>query len=145
MAVTDREVARIPPGNIRVPRALFAAVWRAALQRDHENAERGVQDWYAGAVVVTCRWLACTTVRSFKGQYHLAQSPVTRRTERAYEELIEAETIAAENLPLRRPGWLTSRPGLCEGVRDTLVWAWRGEGPPPLHVAAGTASSSPAV
>jgi len=128
MEVTERHIERIPRGNLRVPRAQFAAVWRAAEQRNQDN----VLDWYAGAVVVTCRWLAGTIVPSCNGRYYLAHSPITRRTVKAYEELIEAETLAADNLALRWPGLLTSRPGWCEGIHNTLVWAWRHEGPPPV-------------
>jgi hypothetical protein len=130
MEVTDRHIARIPAGNLRVPRAQFAAVWRAAEQRNQDN----VLDWYAGAVVVTCRWLAATTVRNCIGGYGLAPSPIARRTSRSYEELIEAEALAADNLALRRPDLVASRPGWCEGIRRTFAWAWRHEGPPPLPI-----------
>ncbi len=37
--VTAADIARVPPGNIRVPRADFAAVWTAA-ERTARN------DWY---------------------------------------------------------------------------------------------------
>ncbi|WP_328304475.1 hypothetical protein [Actinomycetospora sp. NBC_00405] len=50
----------------------------------------------------------------------------------AYEELIEAEFLAAERLEETRPHLVRSRPGWCEGIRATLRWAWRREGPPPL-------------
>ncbi|MCO1658902.1 hypothetical protein [Pseudonocardia humida] len=143
MEVTDRHVARIPPGNLRVPRAEFVAVWRAAEQLNQESGARGEPDWYAGAVAVTCRWLAATTVRRYNGRIHIAAAPVTRREVRAYEELIEAEALAADNLALRTPRLLTSRPGWCEGIRATLAWAWRHEGPPPLPVTVTSAHSSP--
>jgi hypothetical protein len=61
---------------------------------------------------------------------------VTRRDEVAYEELIEAEYQAAERLDVRRPDLFTSPPGWCEGVRATLRWAWRHQGPPPLPLPA---------
>ncbi|MCO1659202.1 hypothetical protein [Pseudonocardia humida] len=130
MEVTDRHIARVPRGNLRVPRAQFAAVWRAAEQLNQDS----VLDWYAGAVVTTCRWLAAATVPSCVGSYELAHSPVTQRPAKAYEELIEAEALAADNLALRRPRLLTSRPGWCEGIRNTLAWAWRREGPPPVAI-----------
>jgi hypothetical protein len=132
--VTEAEVARVPVGNLRVSRAAFGVVWAAAEQRNTEQGERGVTDWYAAGVVVTCRWLAGATVRSSKGQSYLAYSPVTRRTARAYEELIEAEFLAAERLTQQRPDLAVSRPGWCEAIRATLRWAWRHDGPPPLAV-----------
>ena len=60
--VTEADVARVPVGNLRVPRAEFGAVWSAAEQRDREQGERGVTDWYPAGVAVTCRWLAGATV-----------------------------------------------------------------------------------
>ena len=47
--ITAEDLARIPPGNLRVPRAEFGAVWAAAERRCVEQGERGVtDDWYAG-------------------------------------------------------------------------------------------------
>ena len=65
------------------------------------------------------------------GRRTLAPSPATRRQVRAYEELIEAEYLAAEQLDVRRPDLVEHRPGWCEGIRATLRWAWRHEGPAP--------------
>lgn len=61
------------------------------------------------------------------------RSPATRRRGLAYEELIEEEFLAAQDLEQRRPD-LAARSGWCEGVRATLRWAWRAEGPPPLEL-----------
>ncbi|MBN9759354.1 hypothetical protein Ae706Ps2_3549 [Pseudonocardia sp. Ae706_Ps2] len=61
-------------------------------------------------------------------------APVTRSCATAYEELIEAECVAVELLPVRQPDLVVDRPGWCEGIRATLWWAWRGEGPAPLAV-----------
>lgn len=132
MEVTEQNVARIPSGNLRVRREDFAVVWSAAERLDREQGERGVTDWYAGGVVVTCRWLAAAVVRPESGPRRLARSPVTHRTVVAYEELIEAEYLAAELLDVRRPDLVASRPGWCEAIRATLRWAWRHEGAPPL-------------
>ena len=129
MEVTEADTARIPSTNVRVPRAKFVAVWTAA--------ERGVsQDWYALGVAMTCRWLATATVRSASGRWYQAYAPVTKRSARAYEKLIEAEYLAAEKLDMRRPrpAWVQRRPGWIEGVCATLRWAWRRIGPPPIHV-----------
>jgi hypothetical protein len=132
--VTEADIARIPVGNLRVPRAEFGAVWVAAEQRNAEQGEQGVTDWFAAGVVVTCRWLAGATVRPSTGRWYVAYSPVTRRSVRAYEELIEAEYLAAERLDQRRPDLVATRPGWCEAIRATLRWAWRHDGPPPLAV-----------
>jgi len=132
MEVTDVDTARIPVGNLRVPRAEFVAVWAAAERLDEEQGARGVSDWYAGGVVVTCRWMAVAVVRPPSGPRRLARSPISRRTTVAHEELIEAEFLAAELLDVRRPDLLVSRPGWCEAVRATLRWAWRHDGAPPL-------------
>lgn len=127
--VTEADVARIPLSNLRVPRAEFAAVWAAAEQRC-------AADWYAAGVAVTCRWLATANFRSVNGRWSAAYAPITRRTARAYEELIEAEYLAAEKLDMRRPRprWLVEQPGWIEGICATLRWAWRRTGPPPMEL-----------
>jgi hypothetical protein len=67
-------------------------------------------------------------VRPASGPWRLTRPPVSRRDESAYEELIEAEYLAAELLDVRRPNLVESRPGWCEGIRATLRWAWRRPG-----------------
>ncbi|MBC3190934.1 hypothetical protein H7X46_07645 [Pseudonocardia sp. C8] len=130
--MTAEQVAQIPLGNLRVPRAEFARMWEAAEARNREQGERGLLDWYAAGVVKTCRWLAGATHRASWGQSQPAAAPVTRTRATAYEELIEAEFQAAELLGQRQPGLVVERPGWVEGIRATLWWAWRGEGPAPL-------------
>jgi len=132
MDVTDAAVAGVPPGNLRVPRLEFVAVWAAGERRNREQGARGVTDWYAAGVVVTCRWLAGVIVTDQRGHRAPAYAPVTRRRNTAYEELIEAEFLAAELLDLRRPDLVEHRPGWCEAIRATLRWAWRHDGLPPL-------------
>lgn len=139
MEVTEADVARIPPGNLRVSREDFAAVWRTAVEQDEEQARRGISDWYAGGVAVTCQWMATAPARSTSGPGRLTRSPATRRSRVAYEELIEQEFLAAERLDQTRPDLIEARPGWCEAVRATLRWAWRRQGPPPLEVAARAA------
>jgi hypothetical protein len=134
MEVTESLLAQIPSGNLRVPRAEFGLVWAAAEQLNRENTERGGADWYPAGVAVTCRWLATATVQRQTGRRHLAYSPVSERNTPAYEELIEAEFLAAERLDVRRPDLVEHRPGWCEAIRTTLRWAWRHEGPPPLEL-----------
>ena len=139
MEVTEKDVERIPVRNLRVPLDEFVAVWAAAERRNTEQAERGMTDWYAGGVTVTCRWMARAVVRPASGPRHLARPPVSRHDERAYEELIEAEYLAAELLDVRRPDLVGSRPGWCEAIRTTLRWAWRRSGEPPIVAPARSA------
>ncbi|GAA4785644.1 hypothetical protein GCM10023200_19490 [Actinomycetospora chlora] len=131
MEVTLSDTTGIPPGNIRVPHAAFVSVWRLATRKDSEHADRGFSDWYAGAIALTCRWMAAAPLRTSRGG-GLVRAPATRRRVLAYEELIEEEFLAAQDLEQRRPD-LAARAGWCEGVRATLRWAWRAEGPPPLE------------
>jgi hypothetical protein len=134
--VTELDIARIPVRNLRVPRAEFAAVWAAAKRRCHEQADRGVTDWYVGGIAATCQWMASAIVRTRTGRRLRAYSPVTERTDTAYEELIEAEYLAAELIEVRQPTLAAARPGWCEAVRATLRWAWRRNGPPPIPLPA---------
>ncbi len=136
MEVTEHDVARIPVRNLRVPLDDFVAVWRAARRRGWEQGELGVTDWYSGGVAATCTWIAGAMVQTPNGRRIPARSPATNRSATAYEELIEAEYLAAELLDVRRPNLLVHRPGWCEAVRATLRWAWRRNGPPPLDLPA---------
>lgn len=135
MQVTERDIARIPAGNVRVSVAEFAQLWSTAEQRNQDQTARDVRDWYAAGVVVTCRWIAAAVVRPPDNRpWYSAYAPVTHRNRRAYEELIEAEFLAAEKLDMRqpRPDWLGKRPGWSEAICATLRWAWRRSGPAPL-------------
>lgn len=134
MEVTEKDVERIPVRNLRVPLDEFVAVWAAAERRNTVQAELGVTDWFAGGVIVTCRWMARAVVRPSSGPRYLARPPVSRHDERAHEELIEAEYLAAEVLDVRRPDLVNSRPGWCEAIRATLRWAWRHSGQPPIDI-----------
>jgi hypothetical protein len=135
MEVTENDIKRIPVRNLRVPRDEFVAVWSAVEQLSTDQAQQRVIDWYTGGVLVTCQWMARAVVRpASDGPWRLARPPVSRHDERAYEELIEAEYLAAELLDVRRPDLFESRPGWCEGIQATLRWAWRHAGPPPIDV-----------
>lgn len=129
--MTESELARVPAGNVRGLRAEFGTIWAAAELRMATAAANGLTDWYSGGVVATCRWLADAAVTDQTGRRRLPRSPATGQVVRAYEELIEAEYLAAENLHLARPDLIEHRPGWCEGVRATLRWAWRCNGPAP--------------
>lgn len=141
MAVTDAQLLRIPVGNLRVRREEFAAVWAAAERRNEKQAERGVLDWYAAAVVATCEWLACAIYRPPWGRPHPAEAPVTQTRASAYEELIEAEYLAAERFEATAPRRAQLQPGWGDGARATLRWAWRHQGPPPLDLPARPATA----
>ncbi len=134
MEVTEKDVERIPLRNLRVPLDDFVTVWAEAERRNAEQAQRGITDWYAGGVIVTCRWLARAVVRPTSGPWRMARPPVSRHDERAYEELIEAEYLAAEMLDVRRPDLVESRPGWCEAIQAAMRWAWRSSGTPPIDV-----------
>lgn len=136
MTVTAAQVARIPAGNLRVPREDFAAVWAAAEQRAEVQSARGVLDWYAAAVVATCEWMACTLCRPSWGRPYPAEAPATQTRASAYEELIEAEYLAAERFEEITPRRAQLQPGWGDGARATLRWAWRHQGPAPFEVPA---------
>lgn len=139
--VRESDVAGIPAGNIRVPQDEFVAIWRTASKRAEEQGAKGATDWYNVAVAVTCRWLATAPMRPRTGAHRLTRSPATKRARVAYEELIEAEYLAAETLEQRRPDIVEHEPGWCEGVRATLRWAWRRTGPRPVEVPAPALSA----
>jgi hypothetical protein len=131
--VTERDVERVPPGNLRVPRREFGVLWAAAEQRAAEQGAAGVSDYAAGGVLITCRWLARATVDGPRGRSRLAHAPITQTSRLAQEELIEAEYLAAETLAARAspPDWLARQPGYLDAVCATLRWAWRGSGTAP--------------
>jgi hypothetical protein len=127
MELTGRDFDKIPPRNLRVPVADFARLWLAAEQRYDQD-----KTWANFGVIQTCRWLAGATVRPpDDAPWYLAYAPVTQRTGLPYEEVIEAETLAAEVLLFRSPvpAWLEKRPGWLPAVVKTLTWAWRGTTP----------------
>lgn len=124
---------QIPARNLRVPRAEFVALWTAAESQNSRLFDDGrPPSWYVPGIVVTCQWLACTSRDAPGGRYQQARSPVGDRELRATEDSIESEYQAAELMAERQPWLLEQRPGWCEGIRATLRWAWRNEGPPPL-------------
>jgi hypothetical protein len=140
MDVTEEDVARIPRRTLRVPQGEFVAVWIAAERHQDDQARRGVADWYGAGVLVTCRWLANATVRPVSGPWRKEPAPISRRQAGAYEELIEAECLAAEKLLIRRQRWMAYRPGWVEGILATLCWAWRRSGPAPIEAGHSAAS-----
>lgn len=145
MRVTDSDIARIPVSNIRVPRAEFAALWTAAEQLSEHWAQQGITDWYSGGVAATCEWLAAATPPRANGSRRTPYSPITGRSARAYEELIEAECLAAEQLlaGTPTPAVMLRRPGWEEAITATLRWAWRHSGQPPLHLDYRQAAKQP--
>lgn len=136
MNLTAADMEGVPATNLRIPVRDFVAVWAAAEAFHEDRVRRRIPDWYGTGVIVTCRWLARATVRPETGRWYPADSPITERSNMAYEELIEAESRAAEVLEMRhpRPKWLQARPGWVEGVVATFAWAWRRTGPSPIQV-----------
>jgi hypothetical protein len=134
MRVIERDIERVPPGNLRVPRREFGALWAAAEQRSKDQGAVGVPDYPAGGVLITCRWLARAAVDGPGGRRRPAHAPITRTSRLAHEELIEAEYVAAETLAARTPppDWLARQPGYLNAVCATLRWAWRGSGTAPV-------------
>jgi hypothetical protein len=124
MEVRAEDIERIPVGNLRVSRADFAEVWRAAEQLTRT-------DEYAAGVVIACRWIACATV-VFNGRPDPAYAPITRTRQRAHEELIEREYLAAEKECIRAANFRDPRRAIVEGATATLRWAWKGYGTSPL-------------
>jgi hypothetical protein len=132
--VTADLVERIPAGNLQVRRADFAAVWAEAERAHERNTLTRTSDWYITGVVVTCRWLAGASVPGLRGRTQPAWAPITHRSAAAHEELIEAETLAAERWVARHPDGMQGRAGWLEAILTTLTWAWRGVGVPPLEI-----------
>ena len=128
--VTARAVEGIPRGSLHVSRDAFVGMWRLV---DHLGEARP-SDWYVAGVAATCRWLARAAVPSILGGWELARAPITRRSNLAHEELIEAELFAAEVQALRNLGGIEGRPGWLEGIVATLQWAWAGSSVAPLDV-----------
>lgn len=132
MEVRVTDVEGIPGGNLRVSRAQFGTVWRAAEQL-------GGTDSYAAGVAIACRWIAgATTV--LNGRPAPAYAPITRTRRRAHEELLEREYLAAEKECIRVAESQDPRRQIVEGAAATLRWAWKGQGVPPLGWRAAEAS-----
>src|SRR5262245_26859926 len=130
-------IEEIPRGNLRVPRSEFAAVWVEAERLCEARHSGSGGAWYAVGVARTCRWIAGASVVFEYPQGPLtspASAPVTGRTARAHEELIEAETLAAERLAAKRSNAFEDRPGWVEAIAATFAWVWRGSGDPPLDI-----------
>ncbi|MCE3551339.1 hypothetical protein LWC33_07720 [Pseudonocardia sp. RS11V-5] len=132
MRVTARDLSSIPASNLRVGHEEFAELWCAAEAQADSSAVRRGTDWVAGGVAMTCRWLAGATVE-LNGRRRLPLSPITHRSRPAFEELIEAEYVAAVGMEAQPPEerLYGDRPGYVEAVAATLRWAWRRSGPVP--------------
>jgi hypothetical protein len=136
--LTARVIDEMPRGNLRVPRSEFVAVWAEAERMCEERRRLGVGGGsYEAGVARTCRWIAGATVvfnYPHGPKARPATAPITHREARAHEELLEAETLAAERMAIRHPNGIEGRPGWLEAVVATLTWAWRGSGGPPLEL-----------
>src|SRR6266508_5048746 len=97
--LTAKDFARIPAGNLRVPRAQFFEVWSYAERLCETLQAPGRGDWYVVGVVVTCRWLAgAFIVRNYPHGpvTRPAHAPISGTMRAAHEELIEREWQATE-------------------------------------------------
>jgi hypothetical protein len=134
MEITAQHIEQIPRGNLRVPRAEFAAVW-IATERMLDNARaQNRADWYAAGVAITSRWIATSNYWSILKRWEPAYAPISTRHTTAHEELIEDECAVAEQWAARHPAGMNGRPGYLEAVLATLRWVWRGSGVPPIDV-----------
>lgn len=132
MAADHRSRPWTTAWSVRVAPADFETVWAAAQTRADADRQRDIVDWYVASVIITCMWIAGAHQHSAWGRPYPARSPVRDRDISATEDSIEAEYQAAELMAERQPWLLEQRPGWCEGIRATLRWAWRHDGPPPL-------------
>ncbi|NMH77230.1 GntR family transcriptional regulator [Pseudonocardia xinjiangensis] len=141
--VTEKQFDTVPLRNIRVPKAEFVAVWRAAEQHSAEEAERRRTDWYAVGVLLTCRWLTGAIVPSYDGRRRMPLSPVAYRESITYEELIEAEYLAAQRIEQRDCGIATAQPGWPDAIRATLGSGRPEASPAPRIVMQSAVDGSP--
>ncbi|WP_328321866.1 hypothetical protein OHA70_25540 [Kribbella sp. NBC_00382] len=138
MRITERHLEEIPRANLRIPVREFARVWLRAEIRSDESAAAGEpEDGYLSGVCATCEWLAGAYIkvpgRGGQPRMTLRPAPLTAGygNVKAYEELIAAETVAAEQVVAGSP---PGKPGFPDGVLATLLWAWRGLGVPPIEL-----------
>jgi hypothetical protein len=131
--VTDRDIEKIPARNLRVSRAVFGEFWREVEAYAAAETARGASTTRTAGLVLTCRWVACSTTE-VNGRRFLAIRPVGFGDHVAYEELIEAEYVAAEMALVRGPetGRFVNKPGYVESVCTVLRWVWRRNGPRPI-------------
>mgnify|MGYP001125774120 CR=1 FL=1 len=132
-AVTDREIARIPVGNLRVSRAVFSQLWREVEACAAAETAREASTPRTAGLVLSCRWIACSTTE-VNGRHFPAVRPIGRGAPIAYPELIEAEYVAAETAAAGGQGAarFASKPDYVESVCAVLRWAWRRNGPRPV-------------
>lgn len=132
MKVTEPDLHRIRPGNLRVTVHDFGAAWAASEDAVAAQGRAGMTDWRAGGIAITCRWVA-GAVTEYRGRRRIPLSPVTQRPVAAVEEMIEAEYLAALMLSSRSDAVLViERPGYVDAVVETLAWCWRRDGPAPI-------------
>ncbi|GAA0948615.1 hypothetical protein GCM10009554_46410 [Kribbella koreensis] len=138
MRITERHLEEIPQTNLRIPVREFARVWlRAEIRYDASEAAGEPENGYLSGVCATCEWLAGVYIkvpnRDGVPQMTLRPAPLTTGYGyvKAYEELIAAETSAAEQVVAAR---LPGEPGFPDGVLATLLWAWRRSGVPPIEI-----------
>lgn len=141
--MTDRDIAKIPARNLRVSREVFGEFWREVEAFAAAETARGASTSRTAGLVLTCRWVARSTT-DVNGRRFLAIRPIVSGDHLAYEELIEAEYIAAETALVRgsETGRFANKPGYVESVCAVLRWVWRRNGPRPVIDPATAASAA---
>lgn len=131
--VTDREISRIPAGNLRVSRAAFGQLWREVESYAADETARGASTARTAGLVLSCRWIACGTTE-VNGRRFPAVRPIGQGAQLAFAELIEAEYLAAETAAAggSGAGRFASKPGYVDSVCVVLRWVWRRNGPRPV-------------
>lgn len=119
----------VPTENLRIPAALFGALWSAA-ERGAENADAG--DYVAG-VILTCRWLAAVPDGAPEAERAaIPRAPLHGRPGAATPETIGREYALAVAY-LGAPSSRAADREFARGVAATLDWAWNGLPEPPLE------------
>ncbi|GEL26781.1 hypothetical protein PSU4_57350 [Pseudonocardia sulfidoxydans NBRC 16205] len=131
--VTDREISRIPAGNLRVSRAAFGQLWREVEAHADNETARGASTARTAGLVLSCRWIACATTKVNERRFP-AVRPIGQGAPLAIAELIEAEYLAAETAAAGGVGAsrFASKPGYVDSVCAVLRWVWRRNGPRPV-------------
>jgi hypothetical protein len=141
MEITERVLAGVPAGSVRVPLAEFGSVWRLAeaecvrLVMATPLGETSREASYASAVMATCRWLAGADVPLGNPADPLWTAPsapilptsgvpIGPAARETIQYVHEETRYQLSKFPggYKTPG-MPPRPGYLEGVMDTIQWA----------------------
>jgi hypothetical protein len=129
MDVTAEHVVNIPAENLRVPREVFAAVWRRYEAIEEQPA---LLTSYVTGVIFTLRWLSGQLLPSpfGPGRFDWPLSPARYLAVRATPETIQEEFLAALRVVRTESGPAGE---VARAAIDTIEWAWYGSGHPPVN------------